>query len=898
MRRIEAVVVLAVVCLLSQACFLGYEAKKPNPKGSGMLEARNVLERKYREPIKQAAAGFQAFGRNPEFALTIPWYDAQARDGRNAPSAGQAGSQNPLSARDRQYYESLRKRFENTKHLADPPVDETLNALKSGEKIVIEFPCPDGSTARIEITVEYAAWDPAAKEKIGFCDWSGETSLEQQGDAKIKVTKLKAVIMFDVPAMKEKDKSVRGQVENVGTFYHELLHVQLLLDAMRGGAGGDWKDKFCKCDFDWGPADLDDPHRSVNGFEESYREKLWKWIGDNPIDNPWNERPPEKKPEGKIVPTPDPKPVTPLPKEERKPEPGKRPGIKSFERGTTKVEVDGKWVSGWNHRVTVETGETEVHDIHVVLTNKGAKAIEAFGPKGWGRGKISEDGKTITFEKGPKGIPITPGGEGTFSFKTLQKEVTIHWYLTDQDKNRIEDASGTQTVALFPRDGQTPIDVASVIPGSASSESVITIWGRGFGTSANKLRLIVGGADATILQANEIEILAVVPENARGTGLKVHRGRDQSNLFPFRVGPSLKTSLIGPLNIVPGENAEVTVDIVGTDEPQRIQVISPDPETATISGAVLEERKAELQTPSVFTLRGLRSGNIAPVVRLLTPDRKPSVLWDAVAEPSLEKSLADPDTPAILDIDPQSSSPGQPVVIYGRHFGTDAGAISIKLGNKELKVIETIPQRIVAMLPSDANSGKLQVYRNGRPALKPAWLDIKPSLQLTASHEIVPKGKRIRIQVNLLGSDQPRDVDLYCKTPSIAIFEQSKIHQRVRTSGGLPNTASLLLDTLRAGQFQVEGIIRDREPETSQWLEVHPAKLTLQAGQTKAITVYLVRETDGEAHREEIEPEEILLDAAAGHAGWRGDITAGSPGAYLVVIQAAGMQTSLEMVVK
>jgi len=160
------------------------------------------------------------------------------------------------------------------------------------------------------------------------------------------------------------------------------------------------------------------------------------------------------------------------------------------------------------------------------------------------------------------------------------------------------------------------------------------------------------------------------------------------------------------------------------------------------------------------------------------------------------------------------------------------------------------------------------------------------------------KGTQVQIQVTITGTDQPQNVDLYCTTPHIVTFKGGAIHQKVKTSGGTPNTVTLPIQTHQVGEFHVQGIIRGQDPETDQWLEVDPPELVCSAGDTITLSVYLVKETRRRIQREEIQPESVFLDPVAGRAGWRGDLTVRLPGRHLVVVEAEGMQLLLEMIVQ
>ena len=803
---------------------------------------------------------------------------------------------------ERAFHAKLAERFSAHADLARHSVADTLKALQEGGKIVIEVPCPGGTTGRVEITVEHARW-AGAKEKGGWCEWSPTVRRGAGG----KMAQLKAVIMFDVDTLTNAENSLHGQASNVALYYHELLHVQLLVDAARTAP---WQQVFCKCSIDYTASDLAEPHLVIPRHESVFLETLWERVAQNPRDDPWKKPVPAQPPAQPGQPEEPRKPGQPAERGSQSPAPGRLeepaplepPREASFEglrKATTKVRDGGAWKDGWCHFVKIVAGDEDVHDLHVTLKTPGARFVDAAfeappGTWGWGAGKISADGRTLTFEKGAKGRPVTPGAAARFSFKTLVEDVDVDWYFTGQSHGRIDGASGSRRFVFLPPGHDEGTWVASVSPATARPGSVVDVSGSGFGTSAAKVRLTIGGADATVLQASDDLLLAIVPDEATGVGLHVQRGRARSNEFPFAVAPALRSSVTAPLAFERGSVAEVTVEVVGTDEPRAVQLVALDPAVATLSGTVVEERQARPGERTTFKMHGVAKGTAAIALRILAPDPVPSVAWDDEG-PSIAGALADSSRPVLLDVTPQRPRPGDPVIVEGAHFGDDAAALDVTLGGRRLDVLEASPTRIVAVLPADALPGSLQVTRGGATCVRPAALDLEPTLRLASPDNVVRRGRQVQLDVIVSGTDEPQVVDLTCTTPAIATLAGGSLRTRVVTSGGARNSASLSVQTLQPGEFHVLGETRGRRPEAVTWLDVGPWELVLAPGERTSLRVEAVTERAGALAREEVFPDAVVLLPAAGTSNARGDLVAGRPGEHLVVVQARGMSVQVPL---
>ncbi len=155
-------------------------------------------------------------------------------------------------------------------------VGEVVQSLS--EPLTFSFECPQGSAVdhvAVTITTTLKAWDPAAVEasasegrgsESGAYLWNGfirtgnnETTMEFSN-----------ALLFDPRALAEPEGPLDA-LSNQTLVYHELLHGQLLINAMK--RSGDWRESACAGD---GPnldaADAD--HARIPALEQTLAQTL------------------------------------------------------------------------------------------------------------------------------------------------------------------------------------------------------------------------------------------------------------------------------------------------------------------------------------------------------------------------------------------------------------------------------------------------------------------------------------------------------------------------------------------------------------------------------------------------------------------------------------------------
>lgn len=149
------------------------------------------------------------------------------------------------------------------------PVGDVIDSFTMN--VTRNFTCPEGSIftqVTLTITTKLIPWDPARKptpNAEGAYFWLYQSQFPAGGGGPKTVT-FNNELMLDPAVMtaREADPPL-GTLTNEGLLYHELLHGQLLINAMNTSA---WQQKVCDCTIDLGPMDANHVQipTLVNGY--------------------------------------------------------------------------------------------------------------------------------------------------------------------------------------------------------------------------------------------------------------------------------------------------------------------------------------------------------------------------------------------------------------------------------------------------------------------------------------------------------------------------------------------------------------------------------------------------------------------------------------------------------
>ena len=161
---------------------------------------------------------------------------------------------------------SLRKHEDLLPH----KVNDVIRSFK--DTVRVSYDCPKGSKFKrvyINVTTRHIKWDRnlsvgeeqfhVPRGTVGYYIW--QPTIIMKGEKKRIYAN--NFIMFTLETAGKQMSST--PLVDEALFYHELLHGQLLLDAMKKKR---WRKKVCDGDFDMGPSDSN--HKRIPGLVQNY----------------------------------------------------------------------------------------------------------------------------------------------------------------------------------------------------------------------------------------------------------------------------------------------------------------------------------------------------------------------------------------------------------------------------------------------------------------------------------------------------------------------------------------------------------------------------------------------------------------------------------------------------
>ena len=184
-----------------------------------------------------------------------------------ASAQGQPEGTQPPTEEEQEVYDAKLARLQE--NISDMPIQVTnVIATTFGGFSLLPIDCPDGSAVtRVDITIftSLVAWDEqlAAANSAGTYNWDCDSTVERG----VKTLICNNWVMLD-PGVTVPDEAgdALDRLADEGLLYHELLHGQLLINAMLGDPA--WQAMICSCNFDLGPSDAD--HSEVDPAVDGY----------------------------------------------------------------------------------------------------------------------------------------------------------------------------------------------------------------------------------------------------------------------------------------------------------------------------------------------------------------------------------------------------------------------------------------------------------------------------------------------------------------------------------------------------------------------------------------------------------------------------------------------------
>jgi hypothetical protein len=174
------------------------------------------------------------------------------------------------------HFKTMRDSLQRHWTLYPQKIDDAIKTLS--DSIAIAFDCPETTRVRsviIKITTRLIKWDKdllinekrisPPPDAAGYYIWH-PTVIISNGEKHITADNL---IMFDSSFTEHQVNTTLRPLAEESMLYHELLHGQLLINAMYEQA---WRDKVCGCYFDLGPGDAE--HERIPELVHIYLKHL------------------------------------------------------------------------------------------------------------------------------------------------------------------------------------------------------------------------------------------------------------------------------------------------------------------------------------------------------------------------------------------------------------------------------------------------------------------------------------------------------------------------------------------------------------------------------------------------------------------------------------------------
>jgi len=159
---------------------------------------------------------------------------------------------------------------------------------------------------------------------------------------------------------------------------------------------------------------------------------------------------------------------------------------------------------------------------------------------------------------------------------------------------------------------------------------------------------------------------------------------------------------------------------------------------------------------------------------------------------------APPADPEVLDVPPLVSI-HDPFEVRGAGFRGDAASNHVAFNGVPAVVLASSPAALVVLLDSKSDPGawKLLISSND-PQVSASLVALAVEFNLNGSRIVL--GTKTKLTVRVRGTDEPQSLEVQNFSPRVISFSNGDT-ERIRTRGGVDNSASLEVRTLHGGDF-------------------------------------------------------------------------------------------------
>lgn len=234
--------------------------------------------------------------------------------------------------------------------------------------------------------------------------------------------------------------------------------------------------------------------------------------------------------------------------------------------------------------------------------------------------------------------------------------------------------------------------ITRVSPSKAGPGAVIQVLGKHFAARLTHNAVEIGGKSAVIRSATPAVLRVVVPEDAEGGVVRVRvAGTGEAHTDAFRVRQQLRVDGLSPARAGPG--AELVLTGAGFSE-------TLEHNKVTVGGRRVSVVAASADTLRVQLPSRPRSGAVVVTVPGVGRSRAPT-------------AFTRQGTPRPQRLSPERVRPGGEFVITGSDLGADTALVQVTVAGRSAEVVSASPQRVVARLAPDAQSGPVAIVAHG-----------------------------------------------------------------------------------------------------------------------------------------------------------------------------------------
>ncbi len=405
--------------------------------------------------------------------------------------------------------------------------------------------------------------------------------------------------------------------------------------------------------------------------------------------------------------------------------------------------------------------------------------------------------------------------------------------------------------------------LSGVEPTQGITGDLLILKGEGFGADINKVKVMVGEREATIMEIANEEIKTWVPYGAVTGKVTVTVDGAASNSMDFKVGPyieSLSASVASPGASITLKGFNFDADktrnfvyfngirgTVQTASITQLKVLVPDGNTGPVTVVVngMNSNSANMTITPVIEGIEPQKGDVNDVVTITGKNFSPTltnnyILFNAGATNESAATVLDATStrllvkapasetgavkvytdgqaaqgsvtftypPEVYAITPQQVLAGDSITITGKNFSATKSMNTVAIGNETLTVTAAEAKKLTVRTNATTTSGTLSVTVNGSTSTGSSFITVyaNPVLQGISPSTMTAGDTKTSIEITGVG--------FVASSTTVELIGAAKTYQIAPTIGSYNSLTFKLLATMPAGAYQTR-IVRTLDGKT------------------------------------------------------------------------------------